>query len=369
MSRKLPPALLLATALACLSAGAGCSQYLSADMSDTASIRSDNLDPEQRVKKRVLDEVEGPPATPLSLVRRLQSHKLEGGAFVMPASLAAAPDGGVYISDNNAHLIHYNPPHSEDVLSLPRLSGVGKLNWPNTIQLSGDSLVVVDNDGLKFFGRDGSFRRLVKSYYGMHHFTTSPGGNILLNPTYAGEVAAAPLIVEVNGEGTRVKEFGRRLSRADHAGLDDRAYLCSTEGHVVAVFSHRPRVQVYDRDGRLLREFDISHPLFPSLDALAEDESFVRPGRNKYRLPVYVAGARLIDDRLLVLLHLPRPEVVEFGLDGREVARYRGDALTTPTTYMGFDARLDSGTYSFYLLAGDTDRLMALMEYAAPKAR
>src|SRR6185369_256087 len=127
------------------------------------------IDVEQAIKDEAFDqgtiEVE-----PLVVTRRLQSLAREGGAFVLPVSLAATAEGGVYVSDNNGKSIDYCPPQSASITTLLPQKGQAPLAWPNTIQLSGNSIFVSDNDGIKVFDREGSFQKLVRSYFGVNHF-------------------------------------------------------------------------------------------------------------------------------------------------------------------------------------------------------
>lgn len=327
-------------------------------------------DPEQLLKKETLEaDFKATPAEPLQTVRRLQSKAKEGGAFAFPASLAVAEDGVVYVSDNNAQAIHYAAPDSDVVNTLQTQGGEGKLNWPTTIRVAQDALFVTDNDGLKVYQRDGALRRVLKTYYGVNHFAVRPDGSFYVNPAFSHENTSNPLVVELNGDGTRVREFGERLNRAEHIGLEDRVYLADSKKYLVVVYKHLPRVRLYQPDGKLAREFEVTHPLFEEFDDLGRSEFFTRPKPNAYRLPKYIAGASVVGDRVLVLLDLPQPEVVEFDFEGRELGRYRGEPLPTPTLYLGFDAKLAGDTYHFWTIASDAENFMSLMEFTAAKKR
>jgi len=324
------------------------------------------IDVEQAIKDEAFDqgtiEVE-----PLLVTRRLQSLAREGGAFVLPVSLAATAEGGVYVSDNNGKSIHYCPPQSASITTLLPQKGQAPLAWPNTIQLSGNSIFVSDNDGIKVFDRQGSFQKLVRSYFGVNHFAVHNDGNIYLNPLFSDSKSSNPLIVKLNSDGSLMGEYGKRLNNASNKGLEDKAFVCVSDKYIFAVFRHRPLIQIYDIGGALVREVTISHPIFLKLAALSHDEKFVHPQQSMFRLPEYIAGASLVSDRLLVLLNLPQPEIVELDFDGKEISRFRGAKLASPTIYMGFDARLIGDNYHFWTIIGDTKNLMALLEMTGSK--
>jgi hypothetical protein len=346
---------------------AGCSQTSRpavAKSGNPTSVAPAN-DIEQAIKDRILQESTDPRAEILTIERQTD-YKLGGnGPFVYPVSLAASDDSGVYISDNNAHAILVLPPQSESVAALPT-QGAAKLVWPNTIQIWKNSVFVSDNDGIKILNRDGSFQRLLKTYYGINDFTVGVDGKIYVNPRFRTHKASNPLIAQIDSKGTRVKAFGERLNHSNYGDLDDLAYLCASPDFIVAVFKHRPIVYVYSLKGEFLRQFSLNHRVFESLAALTEDETFIHPGPSTFRLPSYIAGARLVGNRLLVLLHLPQPEILELNLNGDELHRYQGSTSFRVRNYRGFDARLSGDTYHFWVLAGEMQNL-ALVQFAVSR--
>ena len=301
---------------------------------------------------------------PLTQLRRIESSLGGGGGWVYPVSLAASDHGPLFISDNNAHLIHYCRPDADSIQTLS-LQGSAKLSWPGTIQMWRDRILISDNDGLKFFARDGSFERLARVYYQIHHFAVRPDGVIYINPMFRKQKASDPLIVEVDGTGKRLKSFGARLNRANLLGFDDQVYLCAKADVVIAAFQHRPVVRIYSTAGDFIREFNVSHPSFSGLDTLGKDQSFSHPGPDKYRLPTYLSGARIIGERLFILLDLPQPEIVEFDFNGAEMNRYRAALPSLAKAYRGFDVRRINGRYVFWLIASDRQDSASLIELAS----
>jgi len=300
----------------------------------------------------------------LKIERQTDYERGSNGPFVYPVSLAASNDSGVYVSDNNAHAILFQPPDAGSATAPVHTQGGSRLVWPNTIQIWRNSLFISDNEGIKVFGRDGSFQRLMKTYYGINNFTIGIDGKIYINPRFRNQKSSNPLIVQVDSQGTRIQAFGDRVDNSNHGDLDDQAYLCASPDVIVAVFKHRPIVYVYNLKGKLLRQFSLNHPVFGSLAALTANESFIHPEPNKFRLPLYVAGARLVGNRLLVLLHLPDPEIVELNLKGEELNRYKANGSFSSTGYRGFDAHRSGDTYHFWVLSGDIQKLV-LLEFTA----
>lgn len=349
----------------------GCSRAVTNEEPSISNLPNlaDVVDIEDDIKNRALRDDSDALAVSLTVGRSIQSGSKAGEPLVYPVSLAARSEGGVYISDNNAHRINYYPPNSDEIVSLPAQIGKGQLEWPNTIRLMKDSILVSDNEGIKVFKLDGSFQRLLRIYYQASSFAVDASGNIYGNPHFATQKSSNTLIVKLNSEGTLVKGFGTRIGLSDHFGLDDKAFLCCAGKFLFVVFMHRPEVQMFDTQGTFIREFHLDHSSFDQLARLLVDERFVHPGSGKVRLPQYVAGASVVGDRLLILLDLPKVQIVEFDFEGQELARYSCDYQPFPSVrYRGFDALLIGNTYHFWTIMGSRrEHAFAIVEYAGMK--
>jgi hypothetical protein len=298
-----------------------------------------------QIKRDLLESHPLPNAVELEVLRQTQSSDVSYLEF--PTSLAASDDGDLYISDNNGDAIY----HATSTLKVNKLPAEdGHLAYPNTIQVRQNEILISDNDGIKIFGRDGSFQRLLRIYYTVFDFALDSTGNIFANPIFSSPKDSDSLVVNLNKDGMRVGSFGKRLNRAEHDGLEDRTYISAVDDTVIAAFRHRPRVQIYSsKTGELLREIDVMHPAFPELAKLAEDTKFVNPKPGVVRLPVYISGVDVAANRIYVLLCLPQPEIVEFSIQGQELARYRATSSVSAFSYFGFRARSAGKALQFTL--------------------
>jgi hypothetical protein len=351
--------------IACLWTAAGCTRNSAAvsESAGGASPESNVNDIEYGIKAKAMLKADVAGAKPLRFVHRIKSEMGGKGKLVYPVSLAVSDTGVAYLSDNNAHVIHSCPPNLDSIVTLPIQEGQGRLVWPNSIETWRDSLLVTDNEGIKFFKPDGAFQRLTRVFYQINYFAMRPDGAIYINPSFSKQKPDNPLIVELDSTGKRVKAFGARLNSPDRIGLSDQTYLSVTDKYIFAAFKHRPAIRVYNTDGELIREFGIDHPAFDDLAPLSRDERFIRPEPDKFRLPKYISGARVIGDRLLVLLDLPQPEIVEFNFEGQEQNRYRANVSPAVKTYRGFDIRRTGDAYHFWILCADDESSINLFEF------
>lgn len=330
--------------------------------------RHNSSDIEFSIKEKAVRNGPLPRAGELKVVRSIQSELGGNGPLVYPASIAICDRGRVYLTDNNAHLIRYTTFDSEAIVTMPSVEGSGRLLWPNLIEHVGRSLFITDNEGIKVFSEDGSFEQLLRTYYQINHFAVRPDGKIYVNPSFRTRKLDNPLIVELDRGGKKIRGFGTRLNGPDTIGLSDEVYVRTTDDYIVAVFKHSPIVRVYNDQGMIVREFKVDHPAFEALGVLMNDKSFVMPEPSKQRLPRYISGARIVGDRLLVLLDLPYPEIAEFDLYGRETNRYLAAQLSPVKVCKDFDARPAGGGYRFWILFGDGENLASLAELATSEA-
>lgn len=329
------------------------------------------VDIEETIKKRVFTAghlyQSSAKLFPLRIEKQIELGVGEVDSFVYPVSLCLSNKNVIYISDNNAHSIRFRERDSGTLGTLPKNPGKhGSLVWPNAIHSWGDSLFVSDDEGIKIFGADGSFQRLLRTYYLIKEFTIAEDGTVYINPAFRDAAASKPLIVGLNRHGTKVREFGKRVHDQSLMGLDDQAFLSTSGSYLFVVFKHRPVINIYRSNGELHQTININHPIFSALGSLSTDRSFTHPVPNKFRLPTYVAGATLIGERLFVFLHLPVPEIIEFDLEGQETARYRADISAPITDYRGFDGQVVENDYQFWTIERKA-KSFALIKFTAQR--
>ena len=317
----------------CVAASAACTRTATTTVTESEStIPAIN---EMQIKQNLLERHSLSDAVELQILAQTQSSDVSHLEF--PTSLGSSPDGNIYIADNNGDAIYHT---TSKLKVLKKLSAEdGHLVYPNTIQVRQNEILISDNDGIKVFERDGSFQRLLRIYYTVFDFALDSAGNIFANPIFSAPKDSDALVVSLNHQGMRVGSFGKRMNRAEHDGLEDRTYISVVDHLVIVAFRHRPLLQIYsNKTGELLREIDVTHPIFPDLAKLEEDKKFVNPKPGVVRLPVYISGVDVMDSRIFVLLCLPQPEIVEFHIQGRETARFRSTASVSAFSYFGFRA-------------------------------
>lgn len=122
----------------------------------------------------------------LAIVRRILPSKTL--ALKRPSGIAIAPDGSVFVADEDADaIIHLDPTGSELARFGERGSFPGLFNAPRGLAVQGDCLYVADelNHRITIHSFDGKFR----SFWGMHAVVPREGEGKI---HYPGAIAIAP---------------------------------------------------------------------------------------------------------------------------------------------------------------------------------
>ena len=297
--------------------------------------------PEMESKQKLQIETSSQP----SLLRATRSiGKGSLAEFVLPAAISYSDRGDLYISDNNGQTIHRWPSDSNKAQVFLAQNAVGRVNFPNAIQYVHNEIFVADNDGIKVFSAEGQFERLIRTYLATFSFIVTEKNTILLNALVRNADSQDPLIVELDSDGRRIRGFGLRKNTPNHNGVEDQAFLATAKDLLFVAFKYRKSVEVYEVDsGKLIRTFEIDHPVFSHLaqdiDGSGPDATRRAEGISS---PRYVAGVKAIRDRILLCLHLPLPEILELDQNGRRLGYFRVLASSPAIDIFGFDAR-DTG--------------------------
>lgn len=289
--------------------------------------------PEMRAKESL--QAANSPRSPFLAASRSTG---KGTDFVLPSGVSYATTGDLYVSDNNGQTIHrWTVGNDQENVFLAK-NAVGKLEFPNTIQWTNKHVFVADNDGLKVFSVEGTFERLIRTYFTIFSFVVTERSTILINPLIRKADANDPLIIELDNEGKRIRGFGLRHNEANKNGVDDRAFLTVANGLLFAAFKYRQSIEVYGiASGDLVRTISINHDALNHLPDLLAQSSI--PTDNRNLSPRYIAGVRAIQDQVFVCLHLPQPEILVFDEQGRILKQFRVSITTPAIDIFGFDAR------------------------------
>lgn len=295
--------------------------------------------PRELLREALSQAVDLPAARPLAVARQMPADADN------PVSLSYDAEGGLILVDGMAHRLLSIDPAWRGFKTLSGSGLGGGFRFPTRVLPAGDEWVVLDGEGFKWVGRDGRLQRTARPFLTVHDFALDISGNIYVNPIYNRISPDKPLIIQLDAEGAELRRFGNRIPQSRYRGEEDRVFLAVSRERLFAAYKCLPRVDVYDlKSGGKVQQVAVRHPM---LDRLLEAYASI-PNDNPREVwaPRLIAGVRLVEDRLLVLLQLPWLEVVEFDLEGRERARYRNPQPgIAAASFGGFAARREGGSY------------------------
>jgi hypothetical protein len=320
--------------------------------------------PELELKEKLQREAASK-AMPLKLQRAIKNG--QGAEFIVPAGITYSDSGDLYVSDNNAHTVHLWPSRSAASGELRAGAEAAQLKFPNPVQVRGDKLFVADSDGIKVLSLNGRFERLIRPYFTIQDFAVTDKGTIVACVLIRNSGAQDPLIVEMDQTGKVVRRIGVRRAAAGQDDYENQAFIAVSGSRLVVAYRYRPFVEVYDLDsGKLVRGFEVNHPVFQALKNLPTSASTTTTTAAEQKLdPRYLAGVKCVGDRIFLCLHLPRPEIWEVNAEGKLLAAFRAEGLPPAIHIFGFDARLSDEELNFAIGIVDSTLGTSVSELSA----
>jgi hypothetical protein len=273
-----------------------------------------------------------------------------------PVSLSLRDEATVFVADNFLHQVLNLDANGRYLETIgKRGEGPGEFNFPNRICTWEEYLFVLE--GLKpriqVFGHDNRFVRSFFIFDNINSFLVRDE-SIYANCVYPEN--EKELITVLNANGRVLKSFGLRIDREGHRSNDSRVFLSQTKTEIIALFEHYALIRRYTPEGKLIKEMTIESPIFRELEKYNYKRAYTNPSPQVVRLPRITAGVKAIGNKIYVLSHLPRLEIIELDLEGRILRTYYSESLRDVVNLTGFDARIEAegntsvGRLVFYVL-------------------
>ena len=270
--------------------------------------------------------------------------------FASPLKLAVDREGNVFAASlaNNA-LIQFSPGGEfKGQLGLNKRRH-SDLKGPAGLSIANDHLVVHETlrNRLEFMDLEGKQLRNTKIPEA-EGFAVDEDGRIYLTPPV--ENADSPLIYAVSTDGTTAV-FGRPLSFLHSLPmLNSRSLALDDKGNIYIAFRYFPIVRKYSARGALLAEYRVESPIMEAKERYnlkAVGEGITDPSQRVTFKPLII-DIEALGDKLYLLSHIPRLEIVELDSAGNLGATYWMDSRDL---YIANDlAMLDAaGTKTFYV--------------------
>lgn len=310
------------------------------------TIGTDKAESLADIKKRLW--LQSPPDSAASLRTILNFEINKKLPIGRPVSFVISDDDALYVNDNINGKLFKIAPDFETIIEF----GTTPLSSPTRIREFDAKLFVYDNRGINVFNNDGQFLRTIKPFLKLEDFDLLDAESYVVNLAERKIDNGGSYFAILDAAGKRQDSIGK-LHVADYPDIENRVFLEARAGKLYVGYKYEPAFEIYDlKDKTLLHTFRISSNIFPPLLALKQEKEFAHPEPGIFRIGKFIAGFKVVQDKLYVLLHTPNPEIVEFTLDGKEVQRFISKE-TQALDYFGFDVRLNNDTKRFFVGAID----------------
>lgn len=306
-----------------------------------------------------------------------KEEEARGQFFSHPVDISIRDDMMIFIADNYLHKIIKLDAAGVFLGSIGgKGEGPGEFNFPNRIGLWKDELFVLEGQKPRIQVFD-KYDRYVSSFAifdNVNRFLVRDE-IVYANCLYAEVNEKNKLIAVFDKSGRMTGSFGSRIDREGHWTVDSRVFLSRTKDEIIVLFEHYPIIRRYTADGALIKEIRIKSGIFDDLEKYNFNKGYTNPAPQILRLPRITAGVKAMGDRIYVLSHLPRLEIIELDLDGKTLATYYSEALNDVVNLAGFDVRLDPGTMTsgeklvFYVLQSSEEARLYIFQTQVRKSR
>ena len=277
--------------------------------------------------------------------------------FGMPSDLTIQNDEFLFVVDNNLQKVFRFSLDGTFIEIFGKSGqGPGELYYPKRIIGTQNRIYIQDARGINIY--DGKFG-FIKSFVGsiQNLFVTSGDQHIFTNCVQR-NAEKVYLIEEYDADGSIVRSFGKRFMRKDHWSYDSRCYISGDEEEIIAAFYSYPLIRRYTYEGELIGEFRIKLSILEELEKLNYKKKFTNPAPNTLNLPLLLAGAKLYEDHIYVLLYLPRLEILEFDKNGVLTGHFYSPELNDIFALEGFGVSRFKNILTFFVLyANEEDHL------------
>lgn len=301
----------------------------------------------------------------LSIIRSIPAEDETRYSWGNPSDLAVAQSGELYVVDNYASAITVLDEDGDFLRTIGRAGqGPGEFDHPLRIEIAEKDVIYVSQGGrITKIDARGGFIDLFHLMLSIDDFKVM-GGRLYANMIRRPGAPENSIIGVLDSRGKQIFSFGEPL-RMPSLNLEDQAAVLSSDGVLLYVaFRHHPLIRVYDEHGAIVKEIRIKLKILDKIERLARDPAYTGLKYNPRaapRLPRVIAAVSVHDDKIYVLLHLPRIEILCLDKNGNVVHHYYCNEVDDIVNYgYGLGVRRIGEATRFYLADSPRGKILIL---------
>ncbi|NIR04328.1 MAG: 6-bladed beta-propeller [Candidatus Aminicenantes bacterium] len=257
----------------------------------------------------------------------------------------------ILIIDNNRHQVKVFSKKGDFIKSVGQPGqGPGDMNSPYWLEFCRDKICICSNGRIDFFDKNLNFKSRLRVFLPFPRFF------VFKDYIYAGISAPYrekyPLFVKMDING-RVQDFVIDDDMNDHffRKIKDDIFILFANERVIVVPMHWNKIYIYDNQLKLIRKRSINYPLLDKV----EEWNLIKDMNRKKNSRIYwpcrmTASAKLFEDKVYILLNLPRLEILVLDHDGKIKIHFYNDNDFQLMKWKDFDIQEEKGKIIFYIL-------------------
>ena len=313
------------------------------------------LVPERKVKQKFLKSYKiNKNWRELTLLKVIPGVNENKFFFRNPSDMCFSDDGRLFVVDNFLSQITVLTNEGDFIRTFGKFGqGPGEFNYPLRIEIDEkDTLYVYQGGRMTMLNTHGKFLDLYHILFTVDDFVIARG-RVYANKNYRPKENIEGIIQVLDKTGKTIFSFGEPYWISDLKINDEAVLLATDQQRLFVCFRHHPVLRIYNLDGQLIKEIRVNLDILNRLEKLVSDPKYTGIKYNPRaipRLPRLMAGLAVYDNRIYILLHLPRIEILSLDMDGKILNHYYYNNINDIINYgYGFLVRKEYGALRFYV--------------------
>jgi hypothetical protein len=269
-------------------------------------------------------------------------------SFIRVGTCLEKQDGNFYIIDNNLHkFVAFN----ENGKFLKKVGQIGKgpgdLYCPYFIRFFKNRIFIHDNNGFEIFGKDFNFLKRIRTFLIIHDYIFFRE-NIYCVPIGSYK-ENNPLILKLGMDGSVQSGFyderiGKSALKNDRVG-----YLGIVNDNLIFIPTNWNMIYVIDENLKLRKKIQIKYGLLDDLEKW-NNKSLNNKKGFRFWFANMIASVKTIQDRIYVLLDIPRLEIIQININGNIEKHFYNDVDFRFMRWTDFTVEENGNVPTFYIM-------------------
>lgn len=269
-------------------------------------------------------------------------------SFIRQGTCVEYIEGQFYIIDNNLHKLIVFDKNGRFVKKVGQQGkGPGDLFYPGRLVYNNDAFYISGNNGIEVFAKDLKFKNRIRPFLTIHKFCLHEN-NIYCN-TWGSYRDRYPLILKLDDKGKVLDIFCDEVVENSYLRKDKSGIPILLKNHVLFIPYNWNAVYILDTDLSLKQKIKVKYDLLDKIEKW-NDRSKKESNPNRIWLCNMFISAKVLKDKLYILLGFPHLEILQIDMDGNIEEHFHNDTDFGFMIWTDFTLTTRKDKVDFYVL-------------------